>query len=661
MSADGRGMEISKLKRMRHAENSQCRNQNQLQSANGSVKPVTIVGNENQNVTGNNPPAQFAGSSKEIALMALIRSSHGGAKFHDADFLDHTADLWRKSRMARDLECALAIRSDESILSTTVDTTDLPAFEMFPRPANRPSTDHVPEQDNEINAAQSPYFERYKALGTMLPMKFPENTSDLVDFYFRTTHCWFPIVERRDVLRIMCEDNPTNGLSIEDEGHRLCLWAIIAYSVSLREDLHSYSRKTDSEHIQIYIRYCLALRDDAYGIGHIQAILIIILLHLGRGRFETARILMAQASGILLAVADEEARRSERYQHVWHGCAYIDNILSKILKRDICLWRTRNIHLPQLDQNGLDEWELWSPTSSQQETGTQRHERRPLRVLSTFNLLTELTGKLSPTYEGALEAGCLEERIKDIQTWYRTLDKHHQLHENSNPPLLNLHLTYNFVLMSLLREGCQFGQRFVSLVEEILNSTYTMLFQYFNLTGASTASGLLICFCFQAQGCLESCAQLLSAQVYSSLRDRYGSILARLNRHQHDRNDLAQPGIPQDSPVYSTTSSMRQNPDKRSGTATSSMDNTRNAGDFIVSPGSVGATVPGSDDHGSSGIPTLDSTSDSYLDSIYDDMLSIFPTGRYDEEANRFAQNLGFLSNDIDGNPFAFPFTQQKL
>ncbi|KAJ9404528.1 transcriptional regulator family: Fungal Specific TF [Paecilomyces variotii] len=594
----------------------------------------------------------------EYVIQALIRSSHGGAKFHDTDFLDYTADIWRKSQTARELEHILSIRNDETTQPTTVETADLPPFEMFPRPADQPRTPDALQQNNETTGAQSHGFGKYKELETLSPVIFPENTPDLVDFYFRTTHCWFPIVERRDILRIMCEDNTKNNLSIEDEGHRLCLWAIVAYSTAFREVISDYSGSTNPEHIQIYVRFRLALHHEAYGVGHVQAILIIILLYLIRGHFKAAWMLMAQASGMLRAVEDADAQKSERHRHVWHGCAYIDNLLSMILRKDAFLSHVSNIHLQELDQNGVDEWELWAPPVAEKENGVQRHERKPLRVLSTFNLLTQLMGKLPSIYEGALEADHLEERIKDLQIWYSTLGKHHQLRENSNPPLLTLHLSYNFVLLSFFRENCEIRHHLVPLMEETLHSTYTMLVQYLNLTEISGASGLLICFGFQAQSCLQTCGHLLPTQVHSLLRHRYTLILESLNRHYDDnRNEFVQPGTSQGYYASST----EQNPDVRSGITTSAINHPRTTGNLIVSPGSAAASVPGSDDHGSSGTTTLESTNDFYLDSLYDDMLSIFPTGRYDDEADQFAQNLGFLTNDIDTNPFTFPFTQQKL
>jgi hypothetical protein len=121
----------------------------------------------------------------ENVVQTLIRSSHGSTKFHDAEFLDDTADIWRKSQMARDLEHLLFTRNGNTIQRATMQTIDLPALEVFLPPADQSCPEDASEQGGTISGSQWFGFEKVEGIRDIIGSKIPRNTSDLIDFYFQ--------------------------------------------------------------------------------------------------------------------------------------------------------------------------------------------------------------------------------------------------------------------------------------------------------------------------------------------------------------------------------------------------------------------------------------------------------------------------------------------
>lgn len=119
-----------------------------------------------------------------------------------------------------------------------------------------------------------------------LSFNFPDATSALVDLYFQATHCWFPVVERRGILQKLYDDGCTPNDS-RREGHRLCLWSVIAYISRALEDssLSTSAPGLDRIHAHIYSRL---MSDSTINLKHVQAVLILTLHKICRGAFEYA-------------------------------------------------------------------------------------------------------------------------------------------------------------------------------------------------------------------------------------------------------------------------------------------------------------------------------------------------------------------------------------
>ncbi|ODM14279.1 hypothetical protein SI65_10276 [Aspergillus cristatus] len=150
-----------------------------------------------------------------MAIRTLLRSDYADASFVDGEFLDRTTDRWRRSELAKELEQLLMSDDNDSGPSVS-QGNKLPPLEgeqvhIQQEPAIRSGN------SGELQAGVAP-----------LSSNFRDTTSSLVDFHFQTTHCWFPVVERRDILQTLYDDGDDTP-DARREGHQLCLWSIIVY------------------------------------------------------------------------------------------------------------------------------------------------------------------------------------------------------------------------------------------------------------------------------------------------------------------------------------------------------------------------------------------------------------------------------------------------
>ena len=224
----------------------------------------------------------------------------------------------------------------------------------------------------------------------------PMLASTLVDQYFTQTHCWFPILDRPHVLRKFYEHTKSRNPTQLDTSDLACLWAICAYSQQQTRHLRSGSIETPEETVFKLRTMARGLIPSDHGpflLGHVQALLLVVLLDVGLGDWTSAWMLMGYAvRGSLEATATRDMSQSrtadrQRWQAVFQGCFILDTLVSLRLKRPAHL---RASHLesnsPQfLDEDGHEEWEPWGASGRD-----VAPYREPAFVISCFNRLTEL-------------------------------------------------------------------------------------------------------------------------------------------------------------------------------------------------------------------------------------------------------------------------------
>lgn len=337
---------------------------------------------------------------------------------------------------------------------------------------------------------------------------FPSNTNELVEEYFIYTHSWFPVLERRQMMRAMHKHDPPLERSrrLVDIGCQMTLWAIAAYTLIGRTPSQT-SGRLDPRRIEACIRARAALDSQDFTLGHIQAILILVLLHLKLNHLRTAWILISQAARMVVMI--DRNQRTGRYTHVFHGCVMLDNFISALLGKSPCLsvHEQTNHGVIEDHDEGLEEWDLWNPSSHDSQSPRHIVPGGPLRALSTFNFSFQLMCRVSHIFGGSYDEQHLKITLEELKAWRSQLPSHCQWTgsiDSMKPPLLTLHISWNFIMATVLSRMASPSASLQGLCEKIAMSTLDISQKFIELAGINRAPPLIIGCVMQARRLLNS-------------------------------------------------------------------------------------------------------------------------------------------------------------
>ncbi|KIH89733.1 hypothetical protein SPBR_06572 [Sporothrix brasiliensis 5110] len=233
----------------------------------------------------------------------------------------------------------------------------------------------------------------------------PPNHWQLLDVYFSYTHCWFPILERQDLLKAVYQyerelgepaSAPTASATPSSPSAATAeLWSVLALasfqnaasrsrqqadpntatptatSTATPSTIHCDPSLAWPPH-RIYnvARQMIPLDDGPFEIPHARALLLLALINVGRRRHTAARVLVALSRQI---VQDADC-------------------LSRVGENSPMAIRRRIVDaVTTLPEDGLDEWQPWVPCAGfGLEDGGATSERSPAYSLTTFNQLHDL-------------------------------------------------------------------------------------------------------------------------------------------------------------------------------------------------------------------------------------------------------------------------------
>ncbi|KAJ9650346.1 hypothetical protein H2198_010342 [Neophaeococcomyces mojaviensis] len=196
----------------------------------------------------------------EKKLRLLLRSPDIGRKFLSPNFVETATDVWHQSSLHEDIR---------TILKSAEDAADAEIQCLAPLEAQDDALSHVPPLSADSETLAMPVVDS-PIRGFAVSNHFdslPSETPELIDTYFRHIHCWFPVVERRDVLRILHSSNTHACLDLRDNGHRTCLWSLIALALA--------SQKPSKEQSRVIEQYAnlaqseISVNNQTFEIGHI--------------------------------------------------------------------------------------------------------------------------------------------------------------------------------------------------------------------------------------------------------------------------------------------------------------------------------------------------------------------------------------------------------
>lgn len=331
--------------------------------------------------------------------------------------------------------------------------------------------------------------------------ELPPNYWHLLDIYFNFTHCWFPILEKHDVLRAAYA-SPRKAFSAADltskSGEHAALWAALTYASAHQtaigkkiSNTGSDSSSFTSEKLYTRARGLIPSEDSEFGWGHVQALLILGLYKLGYGSKNTAWLLVSHAVRFALALGMDESDvfgigetqgqsfMPNRSHHIFLGCFVLETLISSLVGRAPYLTSEAISRSGLLREDGLEEWEPWANTidlHGYHQTRRTASSRKPAHILGIFNQLTKLSsifnGFLHDSLSAAFDAQFPEKYQRMFDEWHTQLPEYCRFSKSGEqsfsisssllPHIWNLQLIYTTMmeLLNLRRSNLQ--RRFVT-------------------------------------------------------------------------------------------------------------------------------------------------------------------------------------------------------
>lgn len=542
----------------------------------------------------------------ESMVFGLLRDARGKGNFLKSGQADHLVSVWRKSRLSRDANQLLKPDGEDA----GNDGSDWDPVEPRDQDENMDDFVAVPMDfgSNEamtMQTVQAPVQNTPKVVDWVIP----DNSPDLLDFYFTYTHCWFPILERRELLRTMHMNR--NQPNANNSCH-MVLWAVISYTALLRGN-HDASLPSPLA-IQLSIQEQLLADPSALDLGHVQAILIFVLTQISLGHIHYAWTMVGQATRLLVGLS--LTARKTRFRHTFNGCVFLDTILSNLLGRTPCLSSDEQLEQGLVEEDDVDEWDVWSATRSNSVDGG-RMSTAPLRALSSFNIIQQLVQDLSQILYQPESNIQLEDLLDNLREKQGVIlqDRPYNRQIASAPPLLVLHLTASFTTLSLIRRFEPVSPAVTDLCIRTIHRVLEILEYYLSIAGESGVSPLVHCFALQCQRSLDVTNASMSLAEKGDLESRIRrlpSLVKSINglgcKIQCDHSFEA-PSLNQGGPAVSVAIPGRAiTMSNITESSLVDMPNITDTGGFTTSAGLSGAEG---------------------YDALFEEMVTSFPSSRY--------------------------------
>ncbi|SCV50583.1 related to quinic acid utilization activator [Fusarium fujikuroi] len=288
---------------------------------------------------------------------------------------------------------------------TITTQSDLPTFDYSPLPTTSTSPPHQIEKTtlhDTITRLPEPASRCLDSLPSAVP-DLPKNWSYLLDLYFETTHCWFPISQKHELLRAaytLSHEPSTASTSLLSSGEIAFLHAVLAHASHQSTTLSQTrsGKSTDLNYPNLprnLLETSLFAKPTAFDLGHVRALLIICLFEMDQNRWSVAwttigrAIYTAISLGLFSQGTAVDPSSRDGVKRTTMGCALLETMVAARL--DTLPYLTpSNIFLQSgLLADGNEEWEPWNlkilaePESQQDEQNTNSHV--PGHVISTFN------------------------------------------------------------------------------------------------------------------------------------------------------------------------------------------------------------------------------------------------------------------------------------
>ncbi|KAE8375236.1 fungal-specific transcription factor domain-containing protein [Aspergillus bertholletiae] len=312
--------------------------------------------------------------------------------------------------------------------------------------------------------------------------RLPSNAWALIDIYFTYTQCWFPILEKHDILRTAfrhSEDNIAVSAISAGSGNHAALWAVLALAsiqeasiTATRQLPQAYSDRPNPTQLYATAKSLIPGEEGAYDIGHVQALLILSLIKLGQQDWAAAWVLVGQAVRISQClrldrplgtqpINGDGLKSSGRAKHVFLGCFVLETIVAMQADQIPSLRKGDLMKIGPINEDGLEEWHPWEDQTGLRpiESSRGNFHRGPLHALSTFNRLVSLICILNDLccFKQSMTGSFaqLEVLERQLQIWISALPKSYRVDVQANsakpasPHIFGLEMMYEGVVATL--------------------------------------------------------------------------------------------------------------------------------------------------------------------------------------------------------------------
>ncbi|KAJ6180589.1 hypothetical protein N7519_011050 [Penicillium mononematosum] len=475
-----------------------------------------------------------------------------------------------------------------------------------PRPTTDCGVQTITPDDQPSTSFTFPPDPDYpRSLSMRTPLKLPYNAWPLFDVYFSYTQCWFPILEKHDILRTAFKytegDIYASGVT-PGSGEHAALWAVLTLaslqdaSISASTEVGEQpSDRMSSSQMYSTARQLIPTESGPHEIGHVQALLILGLVKFGQQEWTGSWMLVGQAvriahiPGLGQPVHSSSSRNPDqdkhlgRAKHVFLGCFVLETLIAESISQCPSLRKADLARIGSVNEDGLEEWHPWEDQTGLRPTQSSRAsmQRGPLHALSTFNRLVSLVSILNDLccckHDPTISRSQLEQLELQLQRWVTELPKSYRVDLQSRPPRLasphifGLEMTYESVVIALssqiaIREHDQnipeppHKIRATESSKRLLQLLHVYVESY-SFSATAPTFGLILRF-----GLPRSLSRDLPSVLDTGLRNNIHNLSSQLSA-LWTMPDQQSPGlnVPQGSQLLSTSPTVLQHIDSSTG------------------------------------------------------------------------------------------------
>ena len=289
---------------------------------------------------------------------------------------DRLHKRWRKSKVHREIERLLCNRDGTTPKTESSDPDSDTDYEMtqdgstISQSVMQPLPNVGYRETFSENALHDP-----KGFGHRVA-KIPPNYCRLLDIYFTYTHCWFPILEREEIMRTALA-YPPEGLMInledQPDASHAQLWAALALAsfqdaASSNSSTETRDMSSSPAYISTIATKLITMDGRQLGPPHIRAMLLMSLAALGQDKANTAWLLVGSATRLAMQLYPGQPLLTNTFNtpeaRLIAGCFILDTFISISLGQ-YPHWRVNLQSLHNMAPQSISEPmpEIWTSIS----------------------------------------------------------------------------------------------------------------------------------------------------------------------------------------------------------------------------------------------------------------------------------------------------------